>query len=87
MRSTLSWEICDICQRRVATTTCRLNGRLVAVCPFCRALLEGRGLVCGEGVQRVPLRRRTVEPNEELIRSVGEHRTYRKGAKVQGGNR
>jgi len=59
-------------------TTCRLDGRLTAVCPFCRALLEGKGLVCGEGVQRVPPKRRAVEPNEELIRSVGERRTYRK---------
>ncbi|MGC9210488.1 MAG: hypothetical protein ACP5FT_04420 [Acidilobus sp.] len=79
MRSTLSWEVCDVCQRRLATTTCRLNGRLVAVCPFCRALLEGRGLVCG-AQQVTSVRRRTFEANEEFIRSVSERRTPRRRA-------
>ncbi len=78
MRATLSWEVCDVCQRRLATTTCRLDGRVVAVCPYCRALFEGRVLVCGPSATRAPTRRRPAEPNEEIIRSVGGHRPSRK---------
>ena len=80
MRSTLTWEVCDICHRRLATTTCRLDGRLVGVCPYCKALLEGRGLVCGQAATRPSTRRRAVEPNEEIIRSVGAHRPSRRKA-------
>ncbi len=80
MRSTLSWEVCEICHRRVATTTCRLNGTLVAVCPYCMALLEGRGLTCGQAALRQPAKKRAAEPNEEIIRSVGAHRSPRRRA-------
>ncbi|MGC9071164.1 MAG: hypothetical protein ACP5HK_00480 [Acidilobus sp.] len=82
MRSTLSWEVCDVCERRLVTTTCRLNGRLVAVCPYCRALLEGGGLVCGQSQQAALIRRRVTEPNEELIRSVSERRPSRRRSRV-----
>ena len=74
MRDILAWQVCDICHRRLATTTCQVDGRVLRVCEFCLELLAPSVLSCAQQRAR-PVRRRSVEINEGLIGSLASEET------------
>ncbi|ADL18846.1 hypothetical protein ASAC_0439 [Acidilobus saccharovorans 345-15] len=72
MRDTLSWEVCDICERRVPTRLCRVDSRVLRVCDECLITLQGLlscGSVGGATAARKP---RELSVNEELLSSLKE---------------
>ena len=83
MRDILAWQMCDICHRRLATTTCQVDGRILRVCDFCLELLTPNVLSCAQ--QRVrAVRKRSVEINEKLIGSLTSEEAPSGEAKKEG---
>ncbi len=84
MRDILAWETCDICNRRLPTTICRVDGRVLRVCNECLITLQGL-ISCGPGLRRPQRQSPELTPNERLLSSLRSpeekrayHRTYRK---------
>ncbi len=71
MRDVLSWQMCDICHRRLVTTTCRVDGTVLRLCPYCAASLS-QLLHCGAQQSPMARSRRAVGINEGLIGSLRE---------------
>ncbi|MGC9112071.1 hypothetical protein [Acidilobus sp.] len=72
LRDILSWEVCDICERRVPTRLCRVDSRVLRVCDECLITLQGL-LSCGSvGGATTARRPRELSVNEELLSSLKE---------------
>ncbi|MGC9133890.1 hypothetical protein [Caldisphaera sp.] len=77
LRITLSWEYCDICKRRVATSNCRIdNKEFIRVCPYCKTLLSDI-IDCGDKTAKKYQRRSTIKNskgiNETLLENIDRY--------------
>jgi hypothetical protein len=77
LRDTLAWEVCDICHRRLPTTLCKLNGRVIRVCQECLLTLQEE-LSCSQQGGQIPRRPKELEVNERLLSSLEEGSKERK---------
>jgi hypothetical protein len=77
LRITLSWEYCDICKRRVATSICRINSKeIIKVCPYCKSLLSDI-IDCGNKSSKKYQEKSNVKNskgiNENLLRNIDRY--------------
>jgi len=75
MPSTLMWEYCDLCKRRLPTITCKVKKKnILRLCPYCALLLSDRPeFICeGKHNNRISTKRKTGEPNEDFLKKIGE---------------
>ena len=79
VRNTLSWDACDNCGWRGATSECMLGGRRVRLCPYCYMVLSSSGVLeCKRPIIRLRssststsrLAVRSFDVNEALIEEL-----------------
>lgn len=77
MRSTLSWEYCDICKRRIKTSICKINdNEIIRVCPYCMIIISdiiacnGTKKPIKENKESLAKRKIKKGVNEEFLKNI-----------------